>query len=224
MTFLELVKSLRQESGIPGTGPDTVVDQTGQLKRLVDWTARSWLDIQGMHDDWKFLRGSFSVDVAAATASVTPAAAGITDFRAWREKTIRTYQTTIGVYDEQWLTEWDYDVFRDTYRFGQQTPGRPFIYAQNPSDFALLLGPVPDVGYTITGEYFKTPVKLAADADVPAIDENLHMLIVWHALKKYARFEAAPESLVQANSEYGTLMPQMERKYAPDVTLGNPLA
>lgn len=224
MTFLELVQSLRQEAGIPGTGPDSVIDQTGQLKKLVDWTARSWLDIQGMNESWKFLRASFSVAAAASTASITPAAAGITDFDKWHTKTLRSYQTSVGIADEQWIFEWDYDVFRDTYLFGQQTSGRPVSFAVRDNDFALLLGPVPDVGYTITGEYQRKGVTLVADTDTPEIDSNLHMVIVWHALKKYARFEAAAESLLQANSEYADLMAKMERKYLPAIGLGDPLA
>lgn len=229
MTFLELVQRLRQEAGIPGTGPTSVVDQAGQLKRLVDWVARSWADIQGMHDNWMFLRNEFSfslgvgVDVVTPTGAA-PGGAALSDFRYWHPDTLRIYDPAVGVADEQWLVSWSYDTFRDTYRFGQQTPGRPVVFAQRPRDRALMFGPVTDVAMTVTGEYQRKPVILTTDADVPEIEDDLAMVIVWHALKKYARFEAAPESLIQATSEYSTLIARLEREQLPDVTLGNPLA
>lgn len=224
MNFLALAKSLRQEAGVPGNGPESVIDQTGQLKKLVDWVARSWSDIQGMHDNWTFLRKDFSFPVTAGTSQVTPATASLSDFKIWHTDTFRIYQTTIGVLDEQFLTEWNYKTFRDTYRYGLQVASRPMNFAINPADSAVMFGPVTDVDMTCIGQYQSMGVTLAADLDTPVIDENLHMVIVWHALKKYARFEAATEALIQANAEYATLIAQMERKYLPEVCFGDPLA
>lgn len=58
MTYLELVKRLRQETGVAGDGPSTVIGQSREMKRLCDWIAQSWVEIQEDQNDWLFLRKS----------------------------------------------------------------------------------------------------------------------------------------------------------------------
>ena len=60
MTFLQLVQRTRQECGIAGDGPTTVVGQTKSMKRLVDWVSQSYVEIQEECPDFDFLRKSVS--------------------------------------------------------------------------------------------------------------------------------------------------------------------
>ena len=55
MTFLELCQTVRQEVGVSGTGPSTVLSQEGQLKVIVDFVAASDFEIQVLWEDWDFL-------------------------------------------------------------------------------------------------------------------------------------------------------------------------
>ena len=144
MNFLQLVQSLRQECGVSGSGPSSTVSQSGEAKRLVDWINAAWLEIQGLHDTWFFMRSTFSFQTVAGTGDYTPTAAGLSDHRYWFKDTLRTYKTALGLADEQWLIEWEYQVFRNTYRFGLQTTqqGRPVVFAEKPMDKALMLGSV----------------------------------------------------------------------------------
>lgn len=226
MTFLQLVQALRQECGVSGSGPSSVLSQTGEAKRLVDWTNAAWLEIQGLHDNWDFMRKVFSFQTQAAVGDYTPTAAGLTDHRYWHTDTLRTYKTSVGIADEQWLVEWEYATFRNTYRFNQQATqtGRPVVFAVKPMDKALMFGNVPEDIYTVVGEYQAVPTEMVADADTPSIPSHLHRVIVFKAMESYALFESAPEVLSRSQTGYSRLINQLQREQLPQISLGNPLA
>ena len=226
MNFLQLVQSLRQECGIAGTGPTSTVEQVGQAKKLVDWINDAWLEIQGKHDTWGFMRKPFSFVVAQGVGDHLPSAVGLSDLREWHRGTLRCYRTAIGFQDEQWLVEWEYQVFRNTYRFNLQRElqGRPVVFAVRPNAKELMLGPLPDAGYTVVGEYQALPSPMFGDDAVPALPAHLHKIIVYKAMEHYALFESAPEVLTRARQQYTTLMAQLEREQLESLYLGDPLA
>lgn len=224
MNYLQLAQKLRQECGVAGSGPTTVVDQIGEAKRLVDYINDAWLEIQGLHDTWNFMREDFSLQTTAGVGDYLPSVASLSDFRHWHRETLRCQKTAYGVSDEQWLVEWDYQVFRDTYRYATQTLGRPVVFAVKRNGSALMLGSIPDDVYTITGEYQRVPTALAADGDTPDIPEHLHMVIVYKAMEFYAMFESAGEVLARAQRGYGRLLTILEREELEEPHLGDPLA
>lgn len=231
MNFLELVQQTRQECGASGTGPSTTVGQTGENKRFVNWVAAEWLKIQGLHDNWMFMRRPFSFDTVAGLGSYTPtgvpgAGANLSDFRYWHKDTLRCYRTDIGIADEQWLVEWEYQTFRNTYRFNLMSAqtGRPVVFAERPQDRALLFGLIPETAYTMVGEYQIVPTPFTGDSDEPAIPSHLHMIIVYKAMIAYALYESAPEVLQRGRSEYGAMLTTLEREQLSAWYLGTPLA
>lgn len=226
MNYLELVRKLRQECGIPGA-ITTVQNQTGEAKRCADWVKDAWLEIQGRSDVWDFLRAEFTMPIPGGTGEILPAAATFTPtgtWKSWHKETFRLYRTALGIADEQYFVEWDYQVFRNTYRYNQQTPGRPAVFAERARDSAIMLGPVPDEACTLVGEAQLAPIELTADTDTPAIDAGLHLVIVYKAMEYYALYEGASEVLARSERGMSRLMPQLERKYLPEITLGDPLA
>lgn len=231
MNLLELAQRTRQECGASGTGPTTVTGVTGENKRFVDWVVQSWLKIQGLHDNWMFMRRPFSFNTVASLGDYTPdgapgVGANLTDFRYWHKETIRSYRADLGIADEQWLVEWEYQVFRDTYRYNLNAvqEGRPIVFAEKPQDRALMFGYVPNTAYTIVGEYQQLPVTLVADADEPAIRDHMHMVIVYDAMIAYGFFESAPEVIQRGEKGYKGLMTVMEREYTAGWYFGTPLA
>lgn len=226
MNFLQLVQRVRQEARIPGTGPVTTASQTGEMRRLVDWTSSAWTEIQQLHDDWLFMRKEFSFNTIAADGEYTPTDAGITDFSIWLPDTFRCYLTSVGYPDEQWLVEWPYEVFRNTYRFaGNRTQqGRPVVFARRPLDRAIMFGPLPNDIYTVVGEYMKSPTVLTADSDVPGIDEDHQMVIVWKALMAYGLEESASEVIARAERSYMQALASLERHMRPMLQFGGALA
>ena len=229
MNYLQLVRQLRQECGVSGNPPVTVAGQVGEIKRLVDWINTAWLEIQGKSDDWGFMRKDFSFGLVPGVGDYTVdgapgVGAGLTDLRYWHRDTLRIFDTTIGTDDEQFLVEWEYMVFRNTYRFQAQVQGRPVVFAVNPKGKALMFGSVPDRDYTVTGEYQSVPVPLVNDTDEPELPEHLHMLIVYKAMQYYGYYEAASEVITRGERMYEALMSQLDREQLPRVTLGAPLA
>lgn len=225
MTFLELVKMLAYEVGGAATAPTSVVGQTGQARDLVRWVNSAWTDIQGMHDNWGFMREDFSFDTVADTGDYTPSGvagvgAALTNHRHWHTDTLRCYLTATGVADEMWLVEWDYQALRNTYRFGLQVTGRPVVFAVKPKGSSLMFGSIPNAAYTVRGEYQRRPTEMAVDTDEPDLPEHLHKLIVYYAMTHYALNEAAPEVLSAAQMFGASLMAQLEREELPEVTTG----
>jgi hypothetical protein len=226
MNYLQLVQRLRQEAGASGVGPTAVTGQTGESQRLVDWINTAWLEIQGLHDVWGFMRMPFEFQAAAGSGQTTPTQAGLTNWRYWHRETLRCWRTALGISDEQWLVEWDYHVFRDTYRFNQNRllTGRPLVFAVEPNSKALMYGPLMDVEYTVVGEYQRVPTPLVNSTDEPDLQPHQHMIIVYKALEYYGLFESAGEVVTRAQTQYSALLSQLEREQLPVVYLGNPLA
>lgn len=231
MNLLQLCQRLSTECGVTNTPMATTVGVTGTNAKLVNWIKSAWVEIQGVHDSWAWMREPFAFTTVANTGdydptTVTNTVTGqlMTDLRFWCKDTFRCQKVSIGVQDEQWLVEWEYQVFRNTYRFNVQVAGRPVVFAVRPNAKAILLGQIPDDVYQISGEYQVLPSDLSLDTDVPELPEHLHMVIVYKAMQSYGLYESAPEVLMRGEAEYSRLMNQLEREQLPEVYLGNPLA
>lgn len=216
MNFLELCQRVRQESGgVAGTGPSTVVNQVGQLKKIVTWTNAAWRELQLMHDDWLWKRKDFTLTLSASDNDYSADDASVTDLGEWDLETFRIYLTSAGISDETFLIRMEYDIWRNVWAIGSQTSSRPNVVAQKP-DLHLGFGPVPDATYTVTGQYLQSTQSMAADADSPTgLPEEFHEIIVYIALRKYAADEAAPEVWTNAKSEYKRMLRALERKQLP---------
>jgi hypothetical protein len=223
-TFLQLCQLTREKCGISGSGPTSVTGQTGESLRIVNWVQEAWLDLQGYSPDWGWMRGDFTLPTVSGQQDYTPSTASITDFLRWHPDTLRIYRTSIGIPDEQFLTEWDYSVFRDVYQYSSQTPSRPTVFAVRPRDKAILLGAIPDDIYTVRGEYQKSPQPFVLSTDIPSMPAQYHMLIVYGAMKRYSYYENAPEVAVGAESMYRALFSQLAREELPSVGLGDAFA
>lgn len=214
MTFLQLVQKLRQECGVSGTGPVTTVNQIGEYKRLVDWIVDAWLEIQGLHPDWKFLRTSTSWTTTLGQYAYTPVQCGIPadTFGSWVRHEMRQYNTAAGLRSELPVYHMAYDRWRRQYNLGglRDQLGPPREYAVAP-DQSLVLGPAPLAGYTMTGDYYRAPVTLSLNADIPALPPGFnHMIIVYAAKMKYGAHEAAPEVYAEGERAYLPLLSRLE--------------
>lgn len=232
MNFLQLAQRLSVECGVSGTGPSSTINQTGMNAKLVNWIQSAWLEIQGVHDQWAWMREPFAFNTVAGTGDYAPATTtntltgdALSDLRFWHKDTFRCQKVSIGVQDEQWLVEWEYQVFRNTYRFNQQVNGRPVVFAIKPNGKDVMLGQIPDDIYSVTGEYQYKPREMSGDTSEPEMpNDALHLLIVYKAMQSYGLFEAASEVLQRGQTEYSRLMNQLEREQLPEIILGNPLA
>ncbi len=218
MTFLELCQRTRQECGIAGAGPTTVVGQTREMKRLCDWVAQSWVDIQQERTDWRFMRRDFTFNTTAGKQSYPSSVAGYT-FKRWINDSFRAYLLSAGVATEVILSQYhDYSSFRDFYLLGSRrlVQGRP-LYITIAPDQSLLLGFPPNDVYVVSGQYYSKATLLTADDDEPCLPEDYHMLIVYKAMQKYGRFEAAAEQIAAGKEEYAPLFNRLVTDQTPEI-------
>lgn len=226
MTFLELCKRLRSECSISGSGPTTVIGQTGEMERVVNWVNDAWMDIQAQHPDWEWLRKSFSFTTTDGKSTYTPTECGVTDLGEWKIDSMRYYPTTVGTRGEIHLTKMNYDAWRDLYQFNayRSVKTRPINVTVCP-DLSLGLGPSPnDVGYTVVGDYYRLPQLLVNDADVPAMPEKHQMVIVYRAMMYYASYTAAAEVYQRGEMEYRKFMRRMRTDRLPPLRAAGALA
>lgn len=230
-TYLQLVQRLHQDVGASGTAPTSVTGNTAgsEAQRLCDWIADAWFSIQAFHQNWKFLRLSTSFTTVNGQATYTQAQAGVTagTLGQWIKKSFRVYHTATGFSSEIELDWWDYEDWRDTYQLGvmRTTYSRPLVVTEVPATKGLALGPVPLVGYTVVGDYYRAPIRLAADSDTPGLPENHDSIgIIYKAMLDYGGFEAAGEVYQRAYAGYKEFLSKLEKDQLPPIYFGKALA
>jgi hypothetical protein len=222
MDFLTLCQHVRQECGVAGDGPTSVLNQAGVLKKIVDRTSRAWVDIQASHPYWKFMRNqtTFATVVGQRSYSVVDDL-GITTIDKF-DRT-NTYLYLDSTDDEKALRWIPYDKFRTRYR--TYPDGRPTVITEEPQR-VLAFENTPDEIYTVTLDYWMTPELLAQNADVPSIPEHFHDIIVWKSVMMFAGNETATDLYAYAKSMYMPMFIQLkiDQGDMPESTAAYPLA
>ena len=228
MNFLEICQRTRQEAGKDKTLPTTVVSQTGDLGRLVDWSSDANKNICNASMTWRFLRTTFSFSTVSTIQEYSPSDLSITDFATWitehRDETgaIRIYSS---VADESRLQYLPWDEFQEVYVFGtnRSQSQRPSVVSVKP-DNSLILWPIPDAVYNINGERYKAAPTLDEDADEPEFPERFHMIVVWKAVIDYAGWTAADEKYAHAMNRYTAMLRKLQIDQREKMLHGPPLA
>ena len=234
-TFLQLCQSLRQESGISGTGPLAVTNQTGQLQLIVDWVAQAYIDIQNRHNsEWRWMRRTFTLETVAddgvyvfGDCTDIIDAAFINRFKRWRFQDLqdppKVYLSSSGVNGESYLSFVPWDIFKQIYKTGSQTASQPAHISIDPNN-NLVLGPVPNDVDVITGDYVMGAMELAADDDTPDMPADYHKLIVGYAMEEYAYRYVAQEALYRAAANKKRQLRQLEGDQLATIQMAGPMA
>ena len=108
----------------------------------------------------------------------------------------------VGTKSEIFMSYLDYEDWRNAYQYGalRSIETRPMVLSIAPNK-SLALGPIPIDGYTLIGDYYKTPTELSADSDIPSLPTKYHMLIIYKAMVAYGLFESAGEVIQRGTSE-----------------------
>lgn len=223
MNLLQLVNFARGECGVLGSDLTSLSNVSGESLRFKNWVIRAWEEIQELHPDWKWMRGTYSFTTTANDGSYTSSQAGITSRFGWWDRTYCTvYLTASGTSDQDELTWLEYEEFRAEYLTGPQTNTRPQHFTIGLSN-ELLIGPAPDsTAYTITGQYVKSTQTLSEATDEPELPEQ-HKFIAWWAINEYGSYEVATEVLVRARGKISRMRSDLEAKYLPAILLGDAL-
>lgn len=224
MNYLQLCQRTRQEAGIAGAGPTTVLNQTGQLQRIVGYVQQEWENVQQYRPNWLFMHSDFTFDTVAATRDYLAADEGITDLKLWDTESFLIYETSVGEADQNLLPYLAYGAWRQQYRsqMNVREDNRPSFFTILP-DNKIRFETRPDKIYTLDGEYKRTTQVFSADADVPTnLPDDFHMIIVWGALKRHAEFESAPELMEKGETEYDAMMHRLGIDQLPDFDVAFP--
>lgn len=217
-TLLQLVNQTREECDVSRSGDlVSLTGITGENQRIKNWVVRSWNEIQSLHEDWRWMRATYSFVTTAGNGEYTSTGAGIASrFNRWDKTYCSVYLTATGTNDQIELGWMDYADFRSIYLTGVQSNSRPQYFTIGDAG-QLLLGPKPESTlYTISGYYHKSPQELSADGDIPELPEQ-HEVIVYRAMRKYARFEVAAEITNDAFVEEKRILCSLRNKYLPEV-------
>ena len=233
MNFLEIGQKIRSQTGL-GSGPTTMVGQTGQLARVVEWADDSYTEIQNMHGGlWRWLRREFTLSTSASDSSYAfgdctdvDAGTAITRFKSWRVHDYvdrpRIYLTSSGVATETYLTYLPWDSFKLIYKIGTEQTGFPAHISVDPQN-NLRLGPTPNAVYTITGDFYRSAQTLSENTDTPEMPADYHMLIVYHAMEHYGYFSVAQEALARAERLGRRMLRSLEHNQLPQMTARGPM-
>jgi hypothetical protein len=213
MNFLELCRELRAEAGFSGEGlPLTVINQTGELGRVVRWIRNSATMLQSAHPDWTFMRNDFQLFTIIGQAAYDLSAIGAADVAKWDRPSFRIVQDDGSVS----LGYLQRDVFRRRYEDNPQT-GMPRFWTD--ADGRLLLSHKPDKVYIIKASYQRRPMVMAEDTDVCFVPEQFQQAIVWKGLSYYGTHEEAPAAIERGEIEYRKILSQMHSLYLPGVRM-----
>jgi hypothetical protein len=222
---LQICQRTARECGVNSINFTTTVGLTGEARRVVDWVDTAYMQLQGMRQDWDWMRASTTFVTVAGQAEYTTAQANTTNFGSWKKESFRGYLTATGQSSEFYLPWCDYEYWRDVYQFGsaRTSTSQPVEFTITPAK-SIGLGPVPLVGYTIEGDYFTCPVEMSSDSDTPSLPTHYHMAIVWLATMLYGEHEAASETFQKGQRNYDPLIRRMEKDRLPPLRKGRPLA
>ena len=309
MNKLQLVNRMRQESGISASDLTTTVGQSGEAKRCVDWCDTAWIDLQGLRQDWLWMRATTAFQTVAGQSTYTPAQANITDFGFWTHDTFRNYtnptvsltiaspcvvslqanrlasgdtvtfatngalptglvagtayyvvnpstdafqvsstaggtaiDTTgtqsgtitisssntdayCGLRTEVFMSYLDYEGWRNAYQYGalRSIETRPMVMTTTPNK-SIALGPTPDAGYTVLGDYYRAPSELSTDTSTPSLPTKFHMAIVYRAMISYGMFESAGEVVQRSVAETEKWTRRILFDQMPQIAQGSALA
>lgn len=208
-TFLQLCQATRRACGVQGTGPAAVTNQIGLLEKIVSWVADADHETQSRWFDWDFLHvSSWSSNTVAGTAAVSAPA----DIGTWDEDSFYLDYNTAS---HKHLTVLDYKTWRRDFRQGVKTNQQPDSVVVKP-DLSLILEAPPDGVYVLTADYWKRPVKMAANSDTSPIPEEYERIIVARAKMMFAEDQGATDIMVSAQIEFDDLLDKLEAKYLPN--------
>lgn len=210
-TYLELCKWFTREVGLQSGGlvPTTVLNQTGELAKVVQYVADADMDIRRRWFNWNFLWKEFVANTQIGSMSLDNSP---DDLGVWRENSFVYAATTD---DFQHLCYKDYFTWQDQINVGTHENGTPDTVTIKP-DRSVLVYPPADAVQTVRAEYWKRPTAMAVDDATSDIPIEFERIIIVRAKIIYAEAEDAPEIMLGAAAEFDDILGQLEAHELPD--------
>ena len=208
-TFLELAQDLRREPGVSGSGPVTVVNQTGLLEKLCRWIADADNQIQTKWEDWNFMWNEWEIELVATKRTYLPPDI----FGLWDRSSFALDYRTANYTPIKYA---DYLNYRDKIASGEQTQDQPSVVTMLPNH-TLAVFPIPAVtGSKLKADFWARPVRMTNDGDISRIPPRFHRIIVVRAKMMYAEHMSNQGLFNSAYAEYVELLDLLESAELPE--------
>jgi hypothetical protein len=213
-TFLALCQKFPVVTGVAGNIPQAVTGQTGILQKIVNWVADADTTIQGLYQNWNFLRTDGQViTLALGTSEYSLSTLGITDLITWDRKRFVLSPGTAGFVK---LKEYDYSEWLDSNdRLGATASNvKPDRVVIKPENSLVFVGP-PNDTYTVWASYYSAPTRLAANTDTSPIPTTFENIILYRAKMFYAEYYEDWDLYKSAEKDYEAELVKLEAAQLP---------
>lgn len=221
-TFLSIAQDVRAQSGISGTGPVNVENQSGIMADVVRWVVEAYDEIQTMYENWNFLFNSYFFTLQAGFDNyVTSSLVGDNG----GEKGIRTLtkdsfviNDPLGIAKKERLRyiAWSVWTIDDAILEGKE--GKPKFWTEDPSGrlhFYPAETVASGVDWLIEFTGFARPDVMTASTDIPIIPTQYTETIKLKALMRYAEYYNSPEVMQSASYSFQQQIKKMEYSELP---------
>lgn len=214
MNFIQLVQETSRRVGIQGVGP-SAVDVSSYETQIVKAVQDGWMEIQRMRPTWRWMREhkDFLLTTGKTTYTTSDIFGTSPRLRNWHKETF--YITKSGKKSVLLYYDYDYYVYR---HINDSVNKQPYEFTIRPQDNALIFES-PDMAYTISCDYQKTPQRLVNETDIPEMPTWFHELIIYKALELYGAGVSFNEINTEYGGHYSILMGQLMREQNPRVKL-----
>lgn len=215
MNFLEMCVKFRGDVGISGSGPSSVVDQTGMNKNIVGWIADADEFIQMQWEDWKFLFVPKVVITALAdTASFSPTDLGITDLARWKETKFVSKPGTSNYQRLKYDISFDEYLESDAY-LNEVESGDPERVIVDPTDNSIIFYPVQETTLTVWGSYYRAVTRMTVNTSESLIPVRFQEAILCKATMYYATYMNNGALFDEAEMKFDEIMYKLEANQIP---------
>lgn len=215
--FLAKCQDFRDKVGISGSGPSTVVGQTGMNGKIVKWIADADELIQRKWEDWSFLFKEQQIITATASKSTfTLSDLNITDLAKWKKPSFIMNPGTASY--KQLAYEMTYqDWLISAERAGNLSEGEIDRVVIRPGDNALIFTPTPAADTTVWASYWYAVTRMTVDASTTLIPDRFEEAILYRAKMFYAEFEEDPDLYQSAMDDYDEIIEKLESACLPSL-------
>jgi len=229
VNFLQIAQRvgllLRFGDGPAGAEPETVVDQFGRNREVVEWVNMAYADIQAYHPNWLFMRKQGQITLTPDVRDYDPRAQ-IADlaYVIGSEAGQQSRYVLVAAGPEQTDQQPAYFIPYEQWRMGVfdrgvRSDGRPYRWTINP-DNTMSFDPTPKLAHNVEFDYFRETHVLVTDTDEPIMPKEHHMAIVWWAINKYycTTRENSNDIYVKSGTELRREMNRLGVKQLPEYT------
>jgi len=223
VNFLQLCQRVFSEGGITGQ-ITSCENQTGEALRVVNWVSEAYQQIlKNQAMNWMFSHQSFTKQLTPGKGAYTFAELGVDRGVKWDTRSMRV-AINPDMSDETFLQHMGFPAFRDYWLFSSRrsVESRP-LNATSDTQINLRIAPLPADAYWLDFQCEVSAAPLVRNDDTPVFPERFHIAIVWKALREYGMFEAAPEVVTRADTNFQTDIFQLELDQSDEVTAGEPI-